>query len=140
MSTLLRETLSRLATSIAESATPPAPSALEAAPLLVAWAPVLSMLRPCLMGRVFGHPDHEDGADIQTSPILAFDEERGYARSSSRWYRLGRTIHEDDPDLAAHMKAKATPFLMLTDPKTFASYVREERMRAHGLIKSRLDA
>jgi hypothetical protein len=140
MSALSRETLSRLATSIAESATPPAPSALEAAPRLVAWAPVLAMHRPCLMGRVFGHPDQEDGADLQTTPIIAFHAEAGYARSVSRWYRLGTPIHEADPDLAAHMKAKASPYLMLAEPEVYAAAVREERLRAEGLIKARLDA
>lgn len=135
-----RETLSLLATSLAESAEAPTAEALAAAPLLEGWAPVLAMLRPCLMGRVFFHPDHEDDADLQTSPILAFDEEAGFARSSSRWYRLGRDIHQDDPDLAAHMKAKASPFLMLAEPGVFASSVREERMRAHAAIKARLDA
>lgn len=140
MTDISRETLSRLATSLAESATPPEPSFLEEAPLIEGWAPVLAMLRPCLMGKVFFHPDHEDDADLQTTPILAFDEEAGYARSSSRWYRLGTNIYEHDPDLVRHMKAKASPFLILTEPEIFVSAVREERMRALAAIKTRLDA
>lgn len=140
MTEISREDRERIATAIAASATPPSSEELANAPLIEGWAPVLAMLRPCLMGRVLFHPDYEDGADIQTSPILAFDAQAGYAHSTSRWYRLGASVYEDDPVLVRHMQAKASPFLSLAEPAAFAEAVSEEHLRAQSFIRKYLDA
>ncbi len=42
---------------------------------------------PHLIGTVSGHPRLPDGP-IRTSVLLAYDPDRGYARTFSRFYRL----------------------------------------------------
>jgi hypothetical protein len=44
---------------------------------------------PCLIGRASGHPSIRDGNPMFTSELFYMDVKRGYARSFSRWYRLG---------------------------------------------------
>ena len=46
---------------------------------------------PCLIGNVTGHPSLGNGATA-TSELFYIDTERGYARTLSRWYRLGTPI------------------------------------------------
>jgi hypothetical protein len=45
---------------------------------------------PRLFGRVAGHPLLREGARIYTSPYLQVDPQAGWARTWSRYYRLGR--------------------------------------------------
>ncbi len=59
-------------------------------PTLNQWSPTV---RPsvCLEGLVGGHPvlvGHDRA--IRTSELWHFDEEAGWARTYSRWYRLGQ--------------------------------------------------
>ncbi|WP_308445297.1 MULTISPECIES: DUF6634 family protein [Methylobacterium] len=44
---------------------------------------------PVLVGRVEGHPCLPGRRTIATSRLLALDPVLGWARTSSRWYRLG---------------------------------------------------
>lgn len=50
---------------------------------------------PCLIGIPKGHPRIEDGHPLFSSSLFYLDEDRGIARSFSRWYRLGTRV---DPE------------------------------------------
>ena len=62
----------------------------------LAWAPLLDEWRTgirgvlCLGGRPFGHPTLTGSRNALTSPVWVLDPVRGYARTESRFYRLGR--------------------------------------------------
>lgn len=58
------------------------------APLLEDWM-IGNRMETALIGTVAGHPLLADGPVI-TSAIHYLDEQAGYARTFSRWYRLGR--------------------------------------------------
>lgn len=65
---------------------------LMLAPLLDHWVPVIGSkgTRISLAGKVDGHPIRRDGL-IVTSPLCAIEAETfTWARTCSRWYRLGR--------------------------------------------------
>jgi hypothetical protein len=47
---------------------------------------------PCLIGCPTGHPAIEDGSPQVSSELFYLDEERGFARTLSRWYRLGTPL------------------------------------------------
>ena len=70
----------------------PSDADLVTAPVLTNWSPAISPRGHVLLwGEVIGHPvlssDH-----ITTSQLIAIDAEAGWARTASRWYRLGRSI------------------------------------------------
>ncbi|MHA6641803.1 DUF6634 family protein [Mesorhizobium sp. A623] len=51
---------------------------------------------PCLAGLSTGHPILVgEGQEIVTSEIHIISEELGWARSYSRWYRLGRRLDDN---------------------------------------------
>ena len=82
-------------------------------------------------------------ASIHTSQLIAIDPEAGWARTTSRWYRLGRSIDALASELAVSMKGKvklagsvqfALPgFANINDPillqKLLATYIA----RVHGI-------
>ncbi|MBZ9656914.1 DUF6634 family protein [Phyllobacterium lublinensis] len=60
------------------------------APLLDHWQPA-SRSVPCLIGLSTGHPKLTgEGRPIMTSDLVLFSESAGFARTRSRWYRLGQ--------------------------------------------------
>lgn len=63
---------------------------LTDAPTLNPWQILLendqTILR--LYGRAKGHPTIDDDF-LTTSPLLAFDPKEGWARTRSRWYKIG---------------------------------------------------
>ena len=66
-----------------------------AAPLLEAWClQQISDKYVVLCGYVSGHPRLPDDAWIYTSPVIWLDETQGAARTVSRWYRLGASLHQ----------------------------------------------
>jgi hypothetical protein len=72
----------------------PTPDDLASAPLLDQY--VVSMRSaPCLIGRPSGHPILR-GDVIATSELWAMAPERGWARTLSRFYRLGRPFGRGD--------------------------------------------
>lgn len=66
----------------------PTLSPLNEAPLLEDWS-AAALFTPCLTGSVTGHPLLGSRPRIRTSQLVAFDIERGWARTWSRYYRLG---------------------------------------------------
>lgn len=70
----------------------PASSELTMAPMLDRWL-VTSRPAYCLAGEVSGHPLLAGaGRRVVTSDLVLIDAERGWARTRSRWYRLGTHI------------------------------------------------
>ncbi|AMB44807.1 MULTISPECIES: DUF6634 family protein [Methylobacteriaceae] len=61
---------------------------LRDAPLLLDWRVFIAPI-PHLQGIVVGHPEIADGAMCRTSGLITFDPFAGYARTFSRFYRLG---------------------------------------------------
>jgi hypothetical protein len=49
-----------------------------------------------LTGLVAGHPSIVNGRRALTSQVYAFDAERGFARTASRFFRLGRPFALSD--------------------------------------------
>jgi hypothetical protein len=74
---------------------PVSPILLAKAPILEDWLPTVTPLGVQLVGRVSGHPLHGDRA-IATSPVWFADPDGGWARTLSRYYRLGPPLHRDD--------------------------------------------
>ena len=64
------------------------PVVLQKAPLLTDWAPAITPQSVHLIGRVTGHPLLGDCAAV-TTPLWFADPDGGWARSLSRFYRLG---------------------------------------------------
>lgn len=59
------------------------------APLLQDWS-LAAMGSPCLVGSVSGHPLLGNRRRIHTSQLMYFDVEQNWARTWSRYYRLGK--------------------------------------------------
>ncbi|MDF2811745.1 MAG: hypothetical protein K0S56_2776 [Microvirga sp.] len=67
----------------------PSQTDLIEAPILDNWAPMIRPI-PCLVGDVSGHPLLPGSArKIATSDLWVLADHQGWARTLSRWYRLG---------------------------------------------------
>lgn len=98
-----RELRERCTDAVHAAASGPSPEDLQEAPLLDGWIAVAEITgNLCLLGKVEGHPSIGSGT-ISTSPLMKIDPEAGYARTVSRWYRLGRPMSETDPDHALYL-------------------------------------
>ncbi len=80
---------------------------LETAPLLDIWQAAVAQSTglPFLWGCVAGHPLLRDGW-IHTSPLIALGTDLGWAKTRSRWYRLGTPLNEVEEKFSAHFEAK----------------------------------
>ena len=67
----------------------PDAAALAAAPILDVWS-LAKRSEACLVGRVTGHPKIDEGRVAVTSGLGMLAPAVGYARSLSRFYRLGQ--------------------------------------------------
>jgi hypothetical protein len=72
----------------------PTLSSLTSAPWLGDWSHA-ALFSPCLVGEVAGHPLLGDRPRVHTSQLIVFDAEGGWARTWSRFYRLGTPNHSD---------------------------------------------
>jgi len=68
---------------------------LAGAPILNSWRPALRQVQ-ALTGVVNGHPLIAGGRHALTSELYAIDLERGFARTWSRFYLLGRPFAIDN--------------------------------------------
>lgn len=64
---------------------------LDQAPILFEWKLRMNPL-PHLLGTVMGHPKIADGSICRTSEVIIIDVARRYARTFSRFYRLGDRV------------------------------------------------
>lgn len=90
----------------------PTAEELSTAPILDHWRVLIDRRpypMPVLWGEVTGHP--KLGTDmITTSRLIALDREAGWARSVSRWYRLGNPFAEFEAELTDQLgQADASP-------------------------------
>lgn len=85
----------------------PTPKDLEAAPLPHLWQAAAAQRTglPLLWGCVAGHLLLRDGW-IHTSPLIALGTDLGWAKTRSRWYRLGTPLNEVEEKFTAHFEAK----------------------------------
>lgn len=74
---------------------PVSPNLLQKAPLLTDWVPAVTPEGVKLIGRVTGHPRLGDCA-AATTPLWFADPDGAWARSLSRFYRLGPPLDHDD--------------------------------------------
>ncbi|QEU09179.1 DUF6634 family protein [Paracoccus yeei] len=120
---------------IAAARAGPSEADLAQAPVLSDWKAAISPGgHVMLCGEVVNHPllGH---ASIHTSQPVAIDPEAGWARTASRWYRLGRSIDALEAELAESMngrKVKADTirltlpgFINLNDPALLAQLLAE---------------
>ena len=66
----------------------PSAAILSQAPILENWA-LSARSAPCLQGQFLGHPKIRSGRAGRTSDVWIHAPGLGYARTLSRWYRLG---------------------------------------------------
>jgi hypothetical protein len=66
----------------------PSSESLEAAPIIEQWSYGL-VPAGCLIGSVRGHPILGNRIRIHTSQLVFIDPDHGWARTWSRYYRLG---------------------------------------------------
>lgn len=92
---------------IAAAEAGPTEEDLAQAPILSDWKAAISPGgHVMLWGEVTNHP-RLGNASIHTSQLIAIDPEAGWARTASRWYRLGRSIDALAAELAETMNGKA---------------------------------
>lgn len=96
----LRSQYDRVLDAIAAAEAGPFKIDLLNAPVLDVWRPLISAHgHVVLWGKVSGHP-HLGDDDITTSRLIAIRPDAGWARTASRWYRLGRPFTKLEADLA----------------------------------------
>jgi hypothetical protein len=78
-----------------ERGRPVPPVLLQKAPLLTDWVPALTPQGVQLIGRVTGHPLLAD-CTAATTPLWFADPDGAWARSLSRFYRLGPPLDRGD--------------------------------------------
>lgn len=111
--TILRQDLRDLCDRIDTIAgTVPEPSTLADAPRIDRWCGAVVDDLPILVGVVTGHPRLRQGARCTTSPLVRIEPDEGWARTFSRFYRLGRPDRSCLTDLLAEgrMGRDARPF------------------------------
>lgn len=126
MNELSREARDRLSEALHAATLTPSAEELTAAPEIDEWLAVRDFTgRPLLMGQVKGHPLLGD-KNLQTSPVMKIDIEAGYARTQSRWYRLGRPMAETNPEDLAAIRALRQPYYKIVEGDELATSVQEE--------------
>lgn len=87
--------------------TGPTSAELQYAPLLDGYhlEPYLSF---CLSGQVTGHPSLGD-THIHTSQLWVINQQQGWARTFSRYYRLGTSLKDLREELERRLKAQTPP-------------------------------
>ena len=97
----------KVLSAIAAAEAGPSGADLAQAPVLSDWKAAISPDGHIMLwGKVTDHP-LLGNASIHTSQLIAIDPEAGWARTASRWYRLGRSIDALEAELADSMNGKA---------------------------------
>lgn len=74
----------------------PTDADLARAPTLTFWTHAVTPM-PCLAGHVQDHPNLGGDRLISTSMLWCINYEHRWARTHSRWYRLGQNIDQGRP-------------------------------------------
>lgn len=108
-----REWYDKVLRAIAAAGAGPSDEDLAEAPILTEWAAAVSRRgHVTLLGVVTGHP-RLGTASITTSQVIAVDTNLVWARTASRWYRLGRSVSETEREAGKSSKgAKAAAYAM----------------------------
>ena len=102
-----REWFDKVLCAIAAAEAGPSDADLATAPVLSDWKAAISPDgHVMLWGEVTDHP-RLGNASIHTSQLIAINPEAGWARTASRWYRLGRSIDALEAELAESLNGKA---------------------------------
>lgn len=102
-----REWFDKVLRAIAAAEAGPTEEDIATAPVLSDWKAAISPGgHVMLWGEVTDHP-LLGNASIHTSQLIAIDPEAGWARTASRWYRLGRSLDALAAELAESMNGKA---------------------------------
>lgn len=136
MSPLSRETVDRIAEAVHAATLTPSADDLATAPFLDEWFAVGVLTgRPLLVGMATGHPT-TGNKEIHTSAVLKIDLEAGYARTQSRWYRLGRPRAETQPEEMAKMREHQFPAMRILEGEDLIAAVSAELERAQAELSS----
>ncbi|MDZ4312091.1 MAG: DUF6634 family protein [Cypionkella sp.] len=105
----LRAWLEKILASFATAEAGPTEADLAAAPTLDNWRPFVSKRGGVILwGMVSGHPRLSIGP-MTTSQLLWICRDEQWARTASRWYRLGQPFAEFEAELAHSLGASGTP-------------------------------
>ncbi|KGJ06000.1 ATP-dependent Lon protease [Paracoccus versutus] len=138
-----REWFDKVLRAIAAAEAGPSEEVLAQAPILSDWKAAISPGgHVMLWGEVVDHP-LLGNASIHTSQLIAIDPEAGWARTASRWYRLGRSIDALEAELAESMNGKAKVagsvqlalpgFANIDDPKLLQKLLATYIARVRGI-------
>ena len=120
---------------IAAAEAGPTEEDLAQAPVLSGWKAAISPGgHVMLWGEVTDHP-LLGNASIHTSQLIAIDPEAGWARTASRWYRLGQPIAALEAEMAESLNGKEAlagsinftlpGFINIDDPALLAQLLAE---------------
>jgi len=133
------ELAARVRTALDTSETAPAPDTLATAPLLDPWQVAVSSRAPAtiLLGIVTGHPRLPDGP-VETSVLLALDPQGRWARTLSRWYRLGTPYAEATPsaEATAHVLGAVAMGCRVLSAAEAVAFVAAHRQRLRKALGS----
>lgn len=130
-----RQTVIDARRALAEAEIGPSLDTLSASPCLDVWQPIQIGTVLCLAGAVSGHPLLPD-TFIATSPLVALCQDAAWARTISRFYRLGPPLDtalggKDGRDLAI-VGAYGYPAVTLAVAQVWLAHIT-------GLIRQRTD-
>ncbi len=141
MSQELKHHLARVMIAIRAAEARPSVAEIAEAPLLEGWRVLISPQgTPVIWGQVSGHPRLDDTM-ISTSRLIALNQRAGWARSMSRFFRLGTPAAGggmQGPPLTTLSQAKRQSrdsefgdFLPLDDMRVLRSILADFIARAH---------
>ena len=125
----------RFTTALEAAATVPTEAELADAPILANWFSARAAFRnrPVLVGIVQGHPSLPEDV-IQTSGVLALNAEDGYARTQSRWYRLGKRAADMPQDEMTTIMQQAMKVSAPIADDEFSEMISTEKKVLEGLL------
>lgn len=89
-----------------------------------------------IYGQVQGHPDIDDPY-VTTTPLFAFDPDAGWARTRSRWYRLGPDWQLTNPD-ERHEMVKAVQRLLKATRDWMVAEIHDDQ-KLRDVVEERRD-
>ncbi|MFZ3583414.1 DUF6634 family protein [Loktanella sp. DJP18] len=127
----------RFQSALDDAARTPTDAELEVAPILHNYAMISGVFetRPMLIGEVEGHTELRPGM-ISTSGVVLIDTEAGFARTQSRWYRLGTPADFDDEAQNTTRAMQRFDAFTVVNADEFAKMIADER----ALLKQALEA